>query len=361
VVSPPSNGKTELLAAASRTRETYPLSKLTKHSLISGKKTGPGEDEPSLLEWLKGKVLILKDFGTILGMHRDERNEILGLLREVYDGKVVKSFGTGKVYRWEGKMGMLAGVTPAFDKLSGVQAILGERFLLYRIPAGDREERQAQARKALEATGHETELRETLATAMVRSHDEAHEWYSSNSGGIAVPPDVEGLLVMLADLAAYGRAGVDRDSYNREVRYLPEAEGPARLVKQLRQLLLALTITHGNLRPAEEELNIIRKVARDTIHPFRARVLAELAKQSATTAEVGRKTGLSYKAVQQELEDCALLGIVESVPAEGSGSGSWRIVPAYLEAIQDSRIFAEFTPTPFQFQSVPPKGGREGE
>lgn len=339
VVSPPSNGKTELLAAASKTPKTYLLSKLTKNTLISGYKTGPGEGEPSLLERLKDTVLILKDFGTILGMHRDERNEILGLLREVYDGKVVKSFGTGKVYSWQGKMGMLAGVTPAFDKLSGVQSILGERFLLYRVPTGDREDRHAQARKALEAAGHEKQLRETLGAAMVRSHQDAHSWYARYSEQITIPPEVDDLLVKLADLAAYGRAGVDRDGYNREVRYLPEAEGPARLVKQLRQLLLALTIIHGKFQPDEEELDILRKVARDTMHPFRARVLAALPSESVTTAEVKRKTGLSYKVVQQELEDCELLGIVKNVSTDGSSSGSWRIVPAHLEMLQESRIF----------------------
>lgn len=354
LVSPPSNGKTELLVAASRTPKAYLLSTLTKNTLISGQRLveagavqaadgsiESGRPEPSLLRRLDGKTLIVKDFGTILGLHRDEGNVILGLLREVYDGRVVKSFGTGKVFRWEGKMGFLAGVTPAFDRHSAVQAILGERFLLYRIPARDRELRREQARMALQAAGGEPAHRETLAKAMLQGYGDAMRWWEKNSEGVTVPVQVEDVLVALAELAAYGRAGVIRDGYNREVRYQAEPEGPARLVKQLRQLTLGLTVVQGKLRADEEELGILRKVAVATMHPFRARVLAALAQRdTAGTADLAKAAGLPYTTAEREIEDAAYLGLVEESAAAGRGR-VWRLSAEARDDIERSGVFAE--------------------
>lgn len=335
LVSPPSNGKTELLTAAASTPHTYLLSTLTKNTLISGYQVQPGESEPSLLAKLSGKTLILKDFTTILGLQRDERNVILGLLREVYDGRIDKSFGTGKTFTWLGKMGLLAGVTPIFDRHSVVQAILGERFLLYRIPSGDREERQAQALKALEGAGKEAVLRKKLGDAMKRSYTAATTWYKEHSGQISVPLEMTPMLAALANLAAYGRAGVIRDGRDREVRYVPEPEGPARLVKELRQLLIGLTIVHGKLQPDEEELSILRKVARDTMHPHKARVLAALTKTDMAFEFLRETIKLPKITARREVEDCELLGLIEKDPV-----GDWRLSKGCREDIEASGMFA---------------------
>lgn len=344
LVSPPSNGKTELLVAASRTPKTRLLSSLTAKTLISGQRPPDGRntEEPSLLPQLSGRTVILKDLGTILGLKHDERNEILGLLREVYDGKVVKAFGTGKVFPWTGKVGLLAGVTPVFDRHSAVQAILGERFLLYRIPAGDRELRREQARAALRVAGGEGGLREDLGEAMALSYAAAIRWWERNGEAVTVPPQVEDALIPLAELAAYGRAGVIRDGYKRdEVRYEAEPEGPARLVKQLRQLTLGLTVVHGKLRADEEELGILRKVAAATMHPFRRRVLAALAgRDTAGTADLVKATGLPYTTAEREVEDAAYLGLVEEAATAGRGR-VWRLRAEVRDDIERSGMFAE--------------------
>ena len=78
-------------------------------------------------------MLIIKDFGTILTLYREARGEIFAQLRKVYDGQFSKSFGTGETILWNGKIGILAGVTPAIDKYMSVNAMLGERFLHYRM------------------------------------------------------------------------------------------------------------------------------------------------------------------------------------------------------------------------------------
>ena len=110
-------------------------------------------------------------------------------------------------------------------------------------------------------------------------------WHKEN--GVTIPHHVEETLITLADLVAKARAPVQRDGYSRDVVASPQPEGPGRLAKQLRQLLVGLCIVHGKHEPGEEELAILRKVARDTMPPFRAAILEALAKEQALTlAEV---------------------------------------------------------------------------
>jgi hypothetical protein len=91
----------------------------------------------SLLERLDAKglsFLLLKDFTTVLSLHRDARSEILGALREIYDGEYSKDFGNGQSVSWSGRLGFLAGVTPVIDRHHQVLAVLGQRFLMLRLP-----------------------------------------------------------------------------------------------------------------------------------------------------------------------------------------------------------------------------------
>jgi len=130
LTGPPSSAKTEILRAMEGHENVTLLSSLTPSTLISGK-TLKGGGNMSLLPKLDGKLLVIKDFGTVLTLYHEARSEIFSQLREVYDGQYSKAFGTGECISWKGKVGILAGVTPIIDKYMAVNAMLGERFLHY--------------------------------------------------------------------------------------------------------------------------------------------------------------------------------------------------------------------------------------
>ena len=119
----------------------YPLSELTSKTFASGLETH-GEN-PSLLHRLTNEVLVLKDLTTVLEMYQEERQAILAQLREIYDGRFDKAWGTGKELHWQGRLGFLAGVTPIIDSYHSVLSVLGERFVLFRNAS-------ATVRRALE-------------------------------------------------------------------------------------------------------------------------------------------------------------------------------------------------------------------
>ena len=336
LVAPPSSGKTELLVAASYAPDSRLLSTLTKKTLISGYKLEGGTDrEPSLLEQLKHKTLILKDFTTIMTLHRDDRSEILGVLREAYDGRVSKSFGNLKTYEWAGKMGLLAGCTPAIDGHWAVLSALGERFVFFRLPSGGMDERLEQARKALEASGNGGELRKELGEAMKRAYEEGFQRRGENQGQVTISRPAEKTLIALAELVARGRAPVQRDGYTRGVVGLPEPEGPGRLVKQLRQLMVGLCIIHGKHEPGEEELAILRKVARDTMPPLRATILGALGTGAAMTqSDLQMSAGLPRTTAARELEDCQLLRLVVE------RQGTWQLSEDARRNMEDCGILS---------------------
>ena len=349
IVAPPSSAKTEIIRALSRVPCIYLLSNLTANTLLSGQQ---GKKDASLLPHLSNKILAMKDFTTILTLHRDARAEIYAQLREVYDGAYSKAYGTGEQKRWEGRVGFLAGVTQVIDGQQAVHTILGERFLLYRP---ETEARQEIARKALRNTGTEARMRKELS--------EAVEGFMVSLGKVEdrtveIPQEAEDIIVLLADLTAKGRVGVPRDGYDRRIQYTPEPETPARLAKQLVLLGQGLAIVRGKATVGTEELAVLRKVAVDTMIQQRVKVVRALAKlhpwEWAETQAVMDEVIIPARTCKELLEDCWTLKLVER-DMEGDEDGSdagrrgqkpykWKLSSEYREDIQLSRIFEEDAP-----------------
>src|SRR5262245_28953803 len=160
LVAPPSSGKTEIINSLRDVPDVFTLSTLTPQTFASGfEKKGV---ETSLLPKLTRKVITLKDFGTVLTMYHEKRAEILGQLREIYDGAFSKAWGNGRSLNWTGKVGLLAGVTGVIDREYALSAALGERFLMYRVQGAPA---RTLARRAFEQqSSFEQEQRLALRT-----------------------------------------------------------------------------------------------------------------------------------------------------------------------------------------------------
>jgi hypothetical protein len=232
ILAPPGGVKTELIRALDEVDNVFALSTLTPQTLVSGYRS---KCDPSLLPKLSNHILTLKDFTTVLTMHRDGRQEVLSQLREIYDGSYKKAFGTGKVVSWKGKIGFIAGCTPVLDSHHAVFSVLGERFITLRIQTPDPID---VSEYLINQTGREQEMRSVLSAA-----------FASFIQGIRLPskPIVvnEAVVKKLSRLAVFvvrARSGVVRDAYSRELEYVPEPEAPTRLTLQLSTFLQAVTL-----------------------------------------------------------------------------------------------------------------------
>jgi hypothetical protein len=357
LVGPPGGGKTETLAPLSTLRDVHPAATLTEAALLSGtpKKEHDASAKGGLLRQIGDfGIIVAKDFGSVLSMNRDARAAVLAALREVYDGSWTRHVGTdgGKTLSWSGKVGLIAGCTPAIDSHHAVIGSMGERFVLYRLPKTDAD---AQVRRALGHVGQERSMRLELGAAVetvLRGVDEAR---------LAAAADSETVerLVAIATLAVRCRSAVERDGYNREVLLIPEPEAPARLALVLLRLLNGLAAIGVD---QAQSWRLATKCALDSMPALRRSVIEELMEGHPllTTTQVAERIAYPTTTTRRALEDLTAHGIVQRFPqgrgeadlwqsSEWAMSRWWQSVP---EKSGDTE--AEHEPTGSDLSITPP-------
>lgn len=321
-VGPPGGGKTEVLNPLGRLPDVYPAATLTEASLLSGT---PGKDRAKdskgglLREIGDFGILVLKDFGSILSMNRDARAGVLAALREVYDGAWTRHVGTdgGRTLTWSGKVGLIAGCTPAIDSHHAVIGSMGERFIMYRLPPVEAE---AQVRRAMAHVGHEAQMREELGEAVARV------LAAAPSALLTAPPEAATVdrLVSISTLAVRCRSAVERDAYSREIVLIPEAEAPARLalvLLRLRNALLAIGVDDATT------WQLVTKCALDSMPAIRRAVLVDLLAHpdGATTTEIAERSDYPTQTARRALEDLTAHGIVRRVSQGQGRADTWHV------------------------------------
>ena len=323
LVGPPGGGKTEVLGSVTGLPDVFPAATLTEAALLSGtpRREKAQEAKGGLLREIGiGPAIVLcKDFGSILSMNRDARASVLAALREVYDGSWTRHLGTdgGRTLSWEGKVGLLGGVTPAVDSHHAVMGALGERFLLFRIPEVDADE---QAHRALEHIGNEAQMRVELARAAGDVLD-ATDIEKLASPASAVLRDQ---VVALATLTVRARSAVERDAYSREVTLIPQSEAPARFA------LVLLRLWNGLRAIGVEEddaQTLIAKAALDSMPQVRRQVLGVLVKcpVEMATPDIGEAIGYPTTTTRRACEDLAGHGVLARIPGGNGRADRWLV------------------------------------
>jgi hypothetical protein len=307
LVGPPGCGKSEIITALAETPGVWSLSSLTPQTLLSGfeRKGKAAANAPAasmLLQIGSFGILAFKDLTTVLTMHREARAQIIGQLREVADGKTEKNFGNGLRIEWEGKLGLLAGVTPVIDEQHAFLSVMGERFLLYRMPEVPRAE---ITRRALTRRGVEPELRARIRTVVAGFLSQFRD-----VGRLDLPDVYTEPLIALADMVTRARSGVARDYHTRDMLYLPEPEAPTRLAKQIAQLMAAMLVIGVDARTAWQ---LARKIGWDSVPAARYQVIALLAHDggTVTTTTLQEQTGLPATTINRVVEDLVALDLID--------------------------------------------------
>jgi len=314
LIAPPSSGKTELLRPLEGLQKVHFVSDLTEAGLLSGVAKSDHEEGATggLLKTIgEFGVIVCKDFTSVLSMHRDKRAAVLAALREIYDGKWVRVLGSGggRVFEWEGKVGLLGACTEQIEQHHGVMASMGERFALYRLPKVDPAKvaaRALQRDKRLDAKRNE--LGEAVRTFLKDNID----WENAPNLSDAT----RSKLIHLSEFVATARSTVDRDGKGREIEFIPQPEGPARVAGVLAQLHCGLQ-TIG----LEEDVawSLTRKVGLDCLPAVRWQIIdAVRAKpQGGTVGELAEATKLGETTTRRRLQDLGAHGVLEVRRAGG--------------------------------------------
>lgn len=308
LVGPPGSGKTEAIDALGCLPDIYPVSSFSEAGLLSGSPKKDGATGGLLIEMGASGILAFKDFTTLLSEHPSTRNRIFACLREVYDGAYHRRLGTGggTTYSWEGKAGLIGGVTEAIDTVD--LGLLGERFVYYRLPVLDDKAILTTTLAAITNAGRQHELRRQLA-------DTVATFLDALPLPDALPPLCEAdqdHIIVLADFAARCRSPVVRNPRDREIDLVPTAERPTRLAAQLAQLL-------GGLRAIglgdPECWRIVTQVALAAMHSGRRRILGVLlgADQPMATAAVAGHARLTTSTAERHVQDLNAHSVIDHV------------------------------------------------
>lgn len=339
LVGPPGCGKTEQLMTLNEAPLIMTTTSLTSASLISGANFFGGGD-PSLIPKLNGKALVIKDFTTILKMHYQQRDEIFGILRDAYDGRVEKWFGTGTHRIYESCFGIIAGVTPAIEEYSAMFAVLGERFIKYRFPPVTDEVECRIIRRALLNIAQEPELRaelmEVSAETLNRPVDPAE------------PPKLEEdaiqQIIGLARWVSRLRAVVSREKYTGQVIYRPSHEMGTRLAKQLAKLAMGIALFHHRDNVSRKDMYAVVRVARDSAPDIAEEIVKQMfirgRHRFTPTKEIAGWTFMTNQTTLKVLQDLNLLRIVDRHKGARMSS-SWKLTPNLIELMEPLGLYAK--------------------
>jgi hypothetical protein len=322
LVGPPSSGKTEILSSLSLLDDIHEVSTITQAGLLSGSLgKGTGFTGGLLAELGRYGIIACKDFTSILSASPDARTTLMAALREIYDGSWVRRLGTrgGQTVTWTGKVGFVGGVTEVIDLHSSTIGTMGERFVFYRLPELDQDQRLELGYASMRLTGNQVEMRMVLAKTVKEFFD-----------GLAKSPDLPELtveqerrLVLLADLATKCRSSVERSGHDREIELVPQSEALGRLQSELVQLGRGLTwIGIGPERIDE----LLTKVALDGMTKTRRAIVDYFIGQGRNlippSRDIANQLRLPTPATHRALEDLAAHGVVDKFGSVGAHS--WR-------------------------------------
>ena len=324
LVGPPSSTKTELLRSLSKYPVVYTLSTLTPQTLISGARN-PGSSLLLKLNADGKRILVIKDLTSILQMRSESRQEILSQLREIADGYISKPFGTGRRVEWSGKLGVLAGVTPVIDEHHGHNQILGERFLYCRV---SNDNPKAMAERARKMAGKEIGMRQQLQEITKQFLE---QFKDPKIEKIHISEHMEKKLIALACFVAIARTGVSRDRYHRTVEYMPEAEGPARLTKQIWILGAGISTVQGKEELDGGVYGILKRVAMNSLPRHRSLLIRAMWETSIMGGEwepskvIGKLINTPTETAKRYLEDLWMLNLLNRrIEGEEEDEESWK-------------------------------------
>jgi len=314
---------------------------VTPHALISGH-TGMGGGDPSLIPRLDGKVLAIKDFTTILNMNMTKRDEIFGILRDAYDGKIEWVFGNGKVCSYTSKFGLVAGVTPAIELYTEGHTALGERFLRFQPTRSESKKLERDLmHRALMNTTFEEEMQEDLSRVSM-------ELLNHDFGALpGCSPELQQRIISLAQYVSLLRGTINRDRYSKEITHNPFTELGTRLTKQFYKLGLSIAQLHRVDNMEQRHFDALKQVARSTA-PTRMektveRMYAHGGERPYSIKDIADLINLPTLTAGRVAENLSMLGVLKRIKLDrvnrSGDTMQYMIARDVLELIDSTNLF----------------------
>jgi hypothetical protein len=318
VIGPSGSGKTAIVInCAAPLIGAFVESSVTSKSLLSGAKDG---QKSSLLELIgRSGILLFKDFTTILSKKDEEQREIVSQFREVFDGRF--SIRTGQRSAiWEGKVTVIAAVTPAIERAWAVHRDLGERFLQVRWGSSDPIKISEAARLQ---RGKERAITKDMQ-ALVK------DFFTTTTTIPGITEEQGQQIDIIATVIARMRGNVIRDKdKNRTIIDVSMPEEPTRIAKGLETLICH----HAALfaRPVgPEDFSIATRVGFDSAPTRKVRIMRAIPEDGILTSALSAVVGIPDATLTYTLNElealgltCKVTGVVDQIRIHPNIIGLW--------------------------------------
>jgi len=299
IVGAPRTGKTEaVIRAFDALPAAYSAGDLTPKALMSA------NDRKGLLQTLSEKgqsIVLFKDFTSMLGKRIEDAAEVMAVLREIADGNYARWTGNGEVPPWQGKLTIIAGVTPQIEKHRAVIEVLGPRFLFIRWatpPARD------VARQAILQINHEMAIREE-SQRLVRAILAPRGLHLAE----LLPDHLEAIVNYCVGFTKL-RQPVDRDFKHHYIERVQDEEGAGAIAKHLNLIARSRAALWGRSVTNDEDLALARRVAMDALPQGRLAVYRHLLAGVTDVPELAVLSRMDFPAVRSILTEFRAIGLV---------------------------------------------------
>lgn len=299
IIGASGTGKTELLRTLGYEPYATTMETITAGAIRRGwvnKKEG--EKQLTLLQRIDGKLVITKEFGSMLTKNADAQREIFGLLRSVYDGELVCDYGSEQGHLPQvTHFDWIIGTTPLIESNRALEYSLGSRFidLRWNSPV-NRDEAVYRARRN---DGSLEVIRGKMARAMADIIDSVVE----------VPKVDLDYIDSIANIAVALRSPVARNKFNREIEDLPVIELGTRMGQALSRIARGLVMIGVELPDIKPYMN---RLVFNSMTNIREQVIKAWMAGISRQAEIAARLIVSQGAVSRVIEDIKVIGWQDS-------------------------------------------------
>jgi len=333
LVSSSGNSKSEIVKTLDGLPFVRKVDTITPNTLASGK-----EDVPDLGSELANKhtLLLFTDLASLTSLSSDQKKQIWGQFRNLYDGEIYKDTGSGVNKKYENcHVTMLACGTSAIKDDFHINQQLGTREILYGIPSRYEDDRQ-KMKAALTHKGQEELMKKEMAAAM-----QGYLAQKEFDPTIDLPEHIVEFLMRKSMKLKILRAPVSStDWYSGELQSNAEPETPTRLIQQFSLLYRCLHSLEDDYDD-DKFKGIVENIIRSSSHPVRYEVY-EFFKDNLDVwfkvPQVQEGLRMGYKAVKSQCECLWNLRVLQRKTEEERIGGFLHVDADGNESMRGGRV-----------------------
>ncbi len=324
------DAKSELLKGLEGLPYTRKIDQLTANTLASGK---PDVKDLGSKLANKSTLLLFTDLACLTSLNKDEKKQIWGQFRTLYDGEIYKDTGSGVTKKYNNcNVSILAATTSAIKDEYHIHQQLGTRELLWDTNPDPRNN-EAKMRQAIRNNGKKKQMRQEIRIAFQGFLSDKE--YKKD---IEIPDEVQNIIYKQCEKLRLLRASGNTDWKTGEVATLMEAEVTTRLVQQFCKIYRALYSLDPKY-PVDRFYGIIEKFVKSCSNTVRYQIYEHFKKNNdwINPFALHQKLKVARLSIAAQCEILWYLGALEKEFREEQigydGSNRWRQVAYYKSVI----------------------------